>query len=110
MNHDHDHKMCDWCGNETGKKYRWARLIIAIVIGLFIFSAGYHLGELNVLVHGQYGQMSGMMEGHGDRMRSGWGQTMMMDDQTGYSGTTTTVVVPAMPVAPTPAPTTPARP
>ncbi len=90
-NQDHEHKMCDWCGNQYGRKYSWMRLIVAIVIGLFIFSAGYHLGELNVLVHSQYGQVSGMMYGgHGDRIHSDWNQPMMQIEE----------VVPATPTTP----------
>ncbi len=26
-------KMCDWCGNEYGRKYSWLRLIVGILIG-----------------------------------------------------------------------------
>lgn len=97
QNHEHN-KMCDWCGNEYGRKYRWMRLVLAIVIGLFIFSAGYHLGELNVLVHQQYGsgyrydQMETMM---GNMRRS----NPMMPIQAQYNqdgaGPSTVITIPA---------------
>jgi hypothetical protein len=94
QNHGSEHRMCDWCGNEYGRKYSWLRLVVGILIGLFIFSAGYHLGELNVLVHSQYGTQ--MMQG--DWNRSMHGHLIMNQDA---NGTSTTIVVPAQDVTTT---------
>jgi hypothetical protein len=103
-----DHKMCDWCGNETGRKYRWMRLILAVVIGLFIFSAGYHLGELNVLVHSQYGSQMDMSSYRGHRMMQDDNMIQMQYSQDGNGPTT--LITPAVPVTPTSTATTaPAR-
>ncbi|MDB5255130.1 MAG: hypothetical protein JWL92_506 [Candidatus Nomurabacteria bacterium] len=99
--HGPEHKMCDWCGNEYGRKYSWLRLVVAILIGLFIFSAGYHLGELNVLVHSQYG--SQMSQGHWQgRIMGSRGD--MMNQEYG----TTTILIPSADA--TPATTAPAAP
>jgi hypothetical protein len=100
--HGSEHKMCDWCGNQYGRKYSWLRLVVAILIGLFIFSAGYHLGELNVLVHSQYGSPM-MMEGRMmHRTMGAMGTSSMMDGNAMYG--TTTIVVPAAEATPATAP------
>lgn len=82
QNNHGEHKMCDWCGNKYGHKYTWMRLVVGILIGLFIFSAGYHLGELNVLVQ------QSAVKSHYSSMRM---NRMMMDGTKKYG---TTIVVP----------------
>jgi hypothetical protein len=70
--------LCGWAG--CGRSFSWLRLVIAVLIGLFIFSAGIELGEMKASYMG-YG-----MEGRHFR------NTEMMNwNDTG----TTTVVVPA---------------
>ncbi len=90
-NPKNDHRMCDWCGNEYGRKYRWWRLILAILIGLFIFLAGIEIGQMRMANYGIGGHMM-----HRHMYNGGYG----MDDQEYGPQGTTTIVVPSNQTAP----------
>jgi hypothetical protein len=107
-----DRQMCDWCGNEYGRKYKWWRLILAIVIGLFIFLAGIQIGEMRIETLQQYGgHMGGMMNRH-MMYQGGYGMNTVMPSNpvmlnnpstgSGQATGTTTTSAPMIP-APTPA-------
>jgi hypothetical protein len=99
-------KMCDICGAHKDGRYRWVRLLLAVLLGVFIFLAGIQIGEMRGEVYGY--------RGHTMRwdMR---GNDMMWNDQ---GGSTSMIVVPtdtqttpttpssAMPVKGAPVPTT----
>lgn len=87
-----EHHMCDWCGNEYGRKYKWWRLILAILIGLFIFLAGIEIGQMRSSLYGEYG-------GHMMRYGQGYHGDYMMNDQYYGPDEDTTIVVPANPGA-----------
>lgn len=96
---------CDICGCHKDGRYRWVRLLLAVLIGVFIFLAGIQLGEMRGQVYG-YGRNTHYWHTTGGNM--------MWDNQ---DGSTTMMVVPAdtqsapsptgaMPVKGAPAPTT----
>ncbi len=94
--------LCGWAG--CGRSFSWLRLVIAVLIGLFIFSAGIELGEMKAMAY--------MGEGH--MIGRHWNNDM--DGSMMGNGGTTTIVVPA-PATPsntsgqaTPATTTPTVP
>jgi hypothetical protein len=96
--HNHDNsKMCDWCGNRNGMRYSWLRLVLALLIGLFIFFAGIEIGQLRAAVYGAPG--SNMFMHHRYESFDG----MMMP---GQDDSTTTLLVPSQSATPTAAPAT----
>ena len=74
--------MCDVCGFHKGR-YMWTRLILAVLIGLFIFLAGIQIGELRSEVYG-----GRMMRWHNEG-------GMMMDNSMmpGQDGSTRTIMI-----------------
>ncbi len=77
---------CGWCGQGTGL-FSWKRLILAVLIGLFIFLAGIQIGTMR----GSYGN-------NGPRMMM---HNMRYDNYD--EGVTRTIVIPAPAVQTTPA-------
>ncbi|HTH93290.1 MAG TPA: hypothetical protein VL576_02320 [Candidatus Paceibacterota bacterium] len=96
MEHENNGQMCEWCGRHKDGRYMWLRLVLAILIGVFIFLAGIQIGELRGEVYG-YRNMH-MMRWQND------GGTMMMNMQTypdtDAAPTTTNAPAPATKAAP----------
>lgn len=95
----HHGEKCEWCG--LGKGFSWTRLVLAILIGLFIFLAGIQIGEMRgnggMSQYGRHRMMSNEVWNNGDNMNMG---QMPMDNGT------TTIVVPSNTTPVGPAPTT----
>jgi hypothetical protein len=102
-------RMCDWCGYKQGMRYSWLRLLLAILIGLFIFFAGIEIGQMRAAVYGgEYGQGMMMHHMHDDQDSDMNGTMMNNQMMPGQDGsTTTTFVVPSNPEMPTSGPTAP---
>jgi hypothetical protein len=89
--------LCGWAG--CGRSFSWIRLVVAVLLGLFIFSAGIELGEMKAAAYMGYGGMEGHHGRNGEIMQ--W---------YGRDNGTTTVVIPATtPTTPTTTPAVPAR-
>ncbi|GEM_PF-2392796 len=78
-----DHKTCGWCGLDKG--FSFIRLLLAIVLGLFIFFAGMVIG-----------QMRGFSYGDGTMMRRHWNQDQgIIIEQQGATTVPATTLTPA---------------
>jgi hypothetical protein len=95
-------KTCGWCGLDKG--FSWMRLILAIVLGLFIFFAGMVLGQMRASGGYDRGMMMRHSRGGYNQDNMGLMQPVQMDGQAVPVGTTTTTIVsPAQPATPVPA-------
>lgn len=90
MEHEKNERMCEWCGRHKDGRYLWLRLVLAVLIGVFIFFAGIQIGEMRGEVYG------GAYGGHMMRWHNEGGE-MMMDNSMmpGQDGSTTIMMVPA---------------
>ncbi len=98
MNHNSGEK-CGWCGLDKG--FSGKRMMLAILIGIFIFLLGIQIGEMrDGAGYGYYGHMGGRRMEYRGQWMMGNDDIIPGQDGLGLPQGTTTVIVPAQQAAP----------